>query len=195
MKRSSGERAATIAASPRGSGARSAAHALRGERERVAGQRDRRGRGQALELIGAQLAQAAEVRDAEVLADADERDALGGHAQLGEPGQDLGDLQLVVEVGLEPQHVLAVAAGGERGVALLEARATAARRGSCARTARSSASPTSGTGPSCSTSRHTTTRSTSVVCSSECAVESPLVTCSVPASDGGRASSCSRAAV
>ena len=114
MKRSSGERAATIAASPRGSGARSAAHARRGERERVVGQRDRRGRGQALELIGAQLAQAAEVRDAEVLADADERDALGGHAQLGEPGEDLGDLQLVVEVGLEPQHVLAVAAGRER---------------------------------------------------------------------------------
>jgi hypothetical protein len=45
---------------------------------------------------------------------------LGGHPQRGEPGQDLRDLQLVVEIGLEPQQVLAVAPGGEGGVALLE---------------------------------------------------------------------------
>ena len=92
----------------------------RGQRQRVVAQGGRRHGGQALELIGAQLAEAAEVRDAEVLADADEGDALGGHVQLGEPSEDLRDLQLVVEIGLEPQQVVPLARGREGGVALLE---------------------------------------------------------------------------
>jgi hypothetical protein len=43
-----------------------------------------------------------EAGDAGVLADADQGDPLGGHAEAGQPVQDLDDLQLVVEVGLEP---------------------------------------------------------------------------------------------
>ena len=62
------------------------------------------------------------MRDAGVLADADERDAPGRHLQRGEPGEDLRELQLVVEVGLEPEHVAAVAVGLERRVAGLELR-------------------------------------------------------------------------
>jgi hypothetical protein len=46
-----------------------------------------------------------------VLADADQGDPLGGNAQTGQAGEDLGDLQLVIKVRLEPQHVLPVAVG------------------------------------------------------------------------------------
>ena len=46
-----------------------------------------------------------------VLADADQGDALRRNAEVGQAGEDLDDLQLVVQVRLEPQHVLAVAVG------------------------------------------------------------------------------------
>ena len=47
--------------------------------------------------------------DADVLADADQRDPARRHAQLTELRQDLNELQLVVQIGFEPQHVLTVA--------------------------------------------------------------------------------------
>ncbi|MFL6103470.1 MAG: hypothetical protein ACJ74K_09125, partial [Actinomycetes bacterium] len=34
--------------------------------------------------------------------------------QAAERGQDLGDLELVVQVGLEPEDVVAASAGGQR---------------------------------------------------------------------------------
>jgi hypothetical protein len=114
---------------------------------------------QRAQLGGGQLPEAAEAGDAGVLADADQRDAPGGHPQTGQPGEDLGDLELVIQVGLEPQHVLPVAVGLQRLVPLgelayhlvaLDAR-VAARKPALIR--RSSAGGTSGTGPSCRTSR------------------------------------------
>ncbi len=81
----------------------------RGVLERRRGQRRRGHRRQPAELIGIELAQAAEVGDAGVLTDADERRPVGRHVQRMEPGDDLDQLQLVVEIGFEPQHVPAVA--------------------------------------------------------------------------------------
>jgi hypothetical protein len=83
-------------------------HRLRGDRR------------QSAELGGVELAEPAEVADAKVLADADQRDPLRRDVELFELGQDLDELQLVVEVGLEPQHVLAKAMRLERSIALGE---------------------------------------------------------------------------
>jgi hypothetical protein len=58
--------------------------------------------------------------DARVLADADQGDPVGRHPEATEGGQDLGELELAVQVGLEPQQVAAVAAGGQGPVAVLE---------------------------------------------------------------------------
>lgn len=55
-----------------------------------------------------------------MLADADQRDPVRRNAEVGQPGEDLRELELVVEVGLEPEDVLAVAAGGELAVTRLE---------------------------------------------------------------------------
>ncbi|MFH8553799.1 hypothetical protein ACH4FE_09300 [Streptomyces celluloflavus] len=43
--------------------------------------------------------------------DTDQGDALRGHTELGEAGEDLDDLELVVEVRLPPQHVRTLAMG------------------------------------------------------------------------------------
>ena len=66
---------------------------------------------QLAQLPGGQLPEAAEAGDASVFAYADQGDAFGGNAQIGQAGEDFGDLQLVIQVRLEPQHVLPVAAG------------------------------------------------------------------------------------
>ena len=115
---------------------------------------------QLAQLLRRQLAEAAEPRDAGVLADADQRHAPRRDAELRQPGEDLDDLELVVQVRLEPQDVLAVAVVLQRAVALDEhgralvtvvgARPEEERRHG-SRAARPA--PTSGTGPSCSTSR------------------------------------------
>ena len=52
------------------------------------------------------------MRDAEVLADADERDPLPRHLEPVQAREDVDDLQLVVEIRFEPEDVLA---GEERG--------------------------------------------------------------------------------
>ncbi len=57
-----------------------------------------------------------------MLADADQRDAVRRYAQGAEHREDLDDLQLVVEVGLEPQHEVARAVLRDRAIALLELR-------------------------------------------------------------------------
>ena len=75
---------------------------------------------QLAQLPGGQLPEAAEPGDARVFAYADQRDALGGNAQTGQAGEDLGDLQLVVQVRLEPQHVLPVAGGLQGLIPLVE---------------------------------------------------------------------------
>jgi hypothetical protein len=90
------------------------------ELDRLGRERDGGARRQRGELRAVELAQPAEAREADVLADAHERDPLGLDAQARKLVEDLRDLQLVVEVGLEPQHVLAVGGRRQRGVALLE---------------------------------------------------------------------------
>ena len=99
--------------------------------------------------------------------------------------EDLRELQLVVEVGLEPEDVLAVVPG-ERAVALLEVAQdrssssdAACRRGT--RRARGGARRrASGRGPR-GGRRHATMRPPSPVCASVAPVESPFVTCRVTA--------------
>ena len=49
------------------------------------------------------------------------------HAEVGQAGEDLDDLELVVQVRLEPQHVLAVAVGRQGPVPLGEHRRALAR--------------------------------------------------------------------
>ena len=110
--RSSPDRVAAMAARPSGVGARKAAHARTASCSAAGVRRAQAfGAGQLAQLVGGQLAEAAESGDAGVLADADQGDALRRHAELGQAGEDLDDLQLVVQVRLEPQHVLAVAGG------------------------------------------------------------------------------------
>jgi hypothetical protein len=87
-----------------------------------AGERARGESGQPAQLIGAELAQPAEVGDAEVLADADERDPGRRHPQRPQPGEDLDELQLIVEVSLKPEDVVVVAVVLERAVAPRELR-------------------------------------------------------------------------
>jgi hypothetical protein len=58
-------------------------------------------RPQARELVGLELTEAGEARAPRERADADQLDA--GRA-VGQPGEDLEQLELVVEVVLEPQH-------------------------------------------------------------------------------------------
>ena len=60
------------------------------------------------------------MRDAGVLTDADERYPARGHPQLVEPRDDLDQLQLIVEIGFEPQHIVTVAVGLQNAVALGE---------------------------------------------------------------------------
>jgi hypothetical protein len=55
-----------------------------------------------------------------MLADTDHGGPLGGDAECREPGEDLHDVQLVVQVGLEPQHVPPVAGGVESLVSFAE---------------------------------------------------------------------------
>ena len=122
-KRSSGLRAAAIAFRPLGSGARNAAQAA------VA----------SASASGPSSTAAAESRTAASCSGVSSASPpkcatpgcspmqisvmrSGATLQRGEPGEDLRELQLVVEVGLEPEHVAAVAVGGERRVAGLELR-------------------------------------------------------------------------
>ena len=118
-KRSSRDRLAAIVPSPPGSAARSAAQAA-APSPRAAVVSGVATSEQAGELAGLELAQPAEVGDARVLADADQRDPAGRHPERVQGRQDLGDLELVVQVGLEPEHVLAATVGGQRPVPLLE---------------------------------------------------------------------------
>jgi hypothetical protein len=63
---------------------------------------DRRAHGpQAPELVRLELAEAVKVRAPRERADADQLDP---DRAIGHPGQDLQELQLVVEIVLEPQH-------------------------------------------------------------------------------------------
>jgi hypothetical protein len=62
-------------------------------------------------LLGGQFAETAESGDAGVFTDADQGDALRRHAELAEASEDLDDLELIVQIRLEPQHVLAVVVG------------------------------------------------------------------------------------
>ena len=70
--------------------------------------------GELAQLFGRELAEAAEMRDPDVLADLAQHDV-----PALQPREDLGDLELVVEIGLEPQHEVA-RVGVERAVARLE---------------------------------------------------------------------------
>ena len=190
-KRSWGERLAATSPSPPGSAARSRP----GGGAQVEGLGGQRGGGlqQAGELPGLELAQPAEVGDAGVLADADQPDPVRRHPEVAERGQDLGELELVVQVGLEPEQVVAGVVDGQGAVALLEpaphrpaSRPSAAARNS-ARTRRSPASSSpAGTGPSCRTSAQASASAASPARRRWSTTMSPLVTCSVVmiASDG-----------
>ena len=184
-KRSSGERLAAIAPRPPGWSAR------RPPRRRRPGRGPRRSsRGgrveQAAELRRLQLAQPAEVGDAGVLADADQGDPVGRHPQVAEGGQDLGDLQLVVEVGLEPEQVLAGPAGrpgrgrAPRTGAAPPRRVDAVGAGEELRPDRAAARRRpvlAGTGPSCRTSAQASASVARPARRSRSTTMSPLVTC------------------
>ena len=73
----------------------------------------------ALELCSVEFPESAEVCDPEVLADTDQRDAARIDVQLAEARQYLDHRQLVVQVGLEPEHVCVVAVRSEHSVTLL----------------------------------------------------------------------------
>jgi len=140
-----------------------------------------------LQLLGVELAEPAEVGDVGILADADQGDPARRDAELAEGGEDLGELELVVEVGLEPQQVLAVAALGQRPVAMLQ---PAKQLGTVGEVlageevrpdAPQLAVADRGTGPSCRASRHGRMRAARSVRRRMPAALSPLVTCSAAA--------------
>ena len=108
----------------------------------------------------------------------------------GDPIEHLQQLQLIVEVGLEPEHQLLAA--GERtveqaiaGREILECRALfvpAAAGEESGRSSRSSAGvAAAGTGPSWRTSRHGSTSPSKWAAAIPSAATSPLVTCSIRA--------------
>ena len=119
-KRSSAWWVPATAARPRGSSSRSAVHAAPAwsSAARVTGVA--RGVCDARELGRVELAETAEVSDPEVLADADQRHPAGVDAELAQPREHLDELELVVEIGLEPEHDIAAGARGERRVPLLQ---------------------------------------------------------------------------
>ena len=116
-------------------------------------------------------------------ADADQLDA---DRAVGQPGQDLQELQLVVEVVLEPQHDALARLDARpsrssraRNVASISAAPSARMRGEVLPRARSQLGRGSaGTGPSCRTSRQGTMSPTTCACRMVSTVLSPLVTCS-----------------
>src|SRR5205807_9319613 len=75
-----------------------------GELQRARNQRDGV-RDQFRQLSRRQLAQASEVRPTDHLARIDEPYRAGGNTVEPESGQDLDQLELVVEVGVKPEHV------------------------------------------------------------------------------------------
>ena len=96
------------------------------------------------------------------LADADQGDPAGRHPERVRGRQDLGDLQLVVQVGLEPEHVrrhgwrpAPVRSSNRRDTSTASTPSAAAMNSARTRRNPASSSPP-GTAPSCSTSAQAT---------------------------------------